>query len=766
MEQISNQRFIINKILKILPLVITALMPVFFLPTTTEFFEMNKLALLIVGTILMSVLLTLKIVSGDKIRFVKSIIDLPLWAYGLVLILATVFSINKTQSIYGGYGRWFPSLLAFLGLLAYFYLSTYMFDTKKDVKNALYVLLGGVSISVLVALLAYFKIYMGTAAYMKVPGFTLAGSTTTTAVLAGIGVGLSIALLAYENKKSRSYLLIGATTVNLLYVVLVSITPGWVALVTSLLGVATYVNLQKFAEKRSEMIALAGTLLAVVFTLVLPTTRDLIKNKQYPKELVLPLRESWMITSSITRDFPLLGTGPSTFNLNFPRYRPAGLNQGDLWNTRFDKAHNEILNMIGGLGLLGLLSLIFMGSRVLKLVNGAKSIPDDSGINAAASVIILSIGASFFVTYATVLTAFIIFSAFSYIVAANAIGKDKLELSDVVVVNFAQVSAVSSLGELKVAQESYTKYIVAVPLLLVTGYFGYLNYRNYMAEVYMRSAMMATATDAAKSYELQGKAINMNPQRDIYHTTYAQTNLALANVLAAKGADLTDADRKTIQTLISQSIRSARIATEIINPLNVSNWETRAVIYRSLVNVANNAADWAVRSYNNAIQLDPTNARLRLNLGGIYYAAGDYLSAANQFRQATALKNNYANAYYNFAQALKQLKNYPNAIAALEITKNLVGKNSSDFQKVENELAQLRSQPQVAGAQATKPSVEEIAGTSVEETAPANQPPLTNTGEQVTKEGELNLEQLPPREQPIVEGQPQPTVTPTPTPAE
>lgn len=760
MNQVSNQKIILNKILRIIPLIISALMPVFFLPVTTEFFEMNKLALLTVGTIIMVIALIMKIVSGDKIQLVKSTMDLPLWAFGLVMILATVFSINKTASIYGGYGRWFPSLLSFLAMLAYFYLSTSVFDSKQHIKNAIYLMLGSISLSTFVAVLAYFRIFIGTAPYMKVPGFTLTGSTTTAAVLGGLGVAMSIAMLAYENRKSLNYALIGGATINLLYVALTGITAGWVTLIAGIVGVVSYVNLQKFAEKRTEMIALAGTLIAIAFTMVLPTTRDLITNKGYPKELTLPVRESWMVTSSITRDFPILGTGPSTFNLNFPRYRTVSLNRGDLWNTRFDKPYNAVFNLMSGLGLVGLLSGLFLGSRVLKLINGSRGVSDDSGVIATASVAVVAVGVSFFATYATVMTVFVIASGISFLVATIAQSKERIDLADVVTVNFATVSAVSTLGDTKIAQESYTKYIVAVPLLLVAGYFGYLNYKNYMAEVYMRSAMMATSTNAARAYELQGKAINMNPQRDIYHTTYAQTNLALANVLAAKG-NLTDQDRQTIQTLISQAIRSSRIATEIINPLNVSNWETRAVIYRSLINVANNSAEWAVRSYNNAIQLDPTNPRLRLNLGGIYYATGDYLSAANQFRQATALKSDYANAYYNFAQSLKQMKNYPNAIAALEITKNLVGKGSADFSKVESEIATLRQeQPQVAGAQASKPTVEELTG--AEEETRENQPPLVNQGEQVVNEGGLNLEQLPPREQPTPA--PSPTPTPTPTP--
>jgi tetratricopeptide (TPR) repeat protein len=53
---------------------------------------------------------------------------------------------------------------------------------------------------------------------------------------------------------------------------------------------------------------------------------------------------------------------------------------------------------------------------------------------------------------------------------------------------------------------------------------------------------------------------------------------------------------------------------------------------------------------------------LRVEAGGIYYANGDYLSAANLFRQAANLKPDYANAHYNLAKALLMLQNYTLAL--------------------------------------------------------------------------------------------------------
>ena len=158
--------------------------------------------------------------------------------------------------------------------------------------------------------------------------------------------------------------------------------------------------------------------------------------------------------------------------------------------------------------------------------------------------------------------------------------------------------------------------------------------------------------------------------------------------------------------------------------------------------MAQDANDWAVRAYNTAIQLDPTNPRLRVELGGIYFGAQDYLSAANSFRQAVSLKNDYANAHYNFAHALIKLQAYADAQRELETVKNLVDVNSADYKQVAADLEELKKQPAVAGAESGKPSVAQLEGqktaTGAEQQA-APQEPLTQPGDEQVLNPEVDL---------------------------
>jgi len=104
------------------------------------------------------------------------------------------------------------------------------------------------------------------------------------------------------------------------------------------------------------------------------------------------------------------------------------------------------------------------------------------------------------------------------------------------------------------------------------------------------------------------------------------------------------------------------------------------------------------------------------------------------------LKADYANAHYNFAQALIKLNDPTNAKRELEITKTLVAQGSADYQKVEQDLAALSQAPTVAGAQNNKPTVEQLAGQNQPQ-QPVNQEPLTNPTSTGTQN--LNIEALP-----------------------
>ncbi|MBM4402424.1 MAG: tetratricopeptide repeat protein, partial [Candidatus Cloacimonetes bacterium] len=233
-------------------------------------------------------------------------------------------------------------------------------------------------------------------------------------------------------------------------------------------------------------------------------------------------------------------------------------------------------------------------------------------------------------------------------------------------------------------------YFLLGASLLFGGVVFYGVKGGYLAErAYVKSLDAVASDNLVSAYNELQEAIAKNPYLDDYHRAYAQVNLGIINGLSQK-EDLTDDDKTTIQALINQVVREARILTENLSPSDSRNWALRGQIYRGLVGSAQDAETWAIGAYQQAVFLDPLNLYLRVNLGGIYYQLEDYDTAERIFRAAAQLKPDFANARFNLAAALREQGKIDEARKELEATKSLVEQDSLDAQRVEEELEKLK----------------------------------------------------------------------------
>lgn len=723
MKQSSFKTSILDKVSNIIPFLTILLVPIFFLPTTTEFFSFNKLALITLSFLILLITLGLKVVTGKKIEFIKSSLDKPLIALVLVIALSTVFSISKTDSIFGTQGRWL-GLLSLLVTIGYFYLSTPSYRNTKLVKNSLYALIFSSTLSSIVSILSYYKIYALGESFFRIQNFSLTGSIKDAVILAALSITTALMFSIYENISFAKIGLSVSIIINFFFIAITGTPLGWVLVLTGIISILLFADKELLTNKKFDLVT-PIVFMAIIFgATLLPTTRNVMIDKNYISEVSLPARESWYIATSTIQDYPILATGPSTFHLNYTRYKPLSANNTNIWDKRFDKPYNELFNVLGTIGIVGTAIALIFVSKVLKLVSSSRQIREDTGLVSIASALVTVLLASYLFTYASILNIFLLFFFLSISIGTYATTENQAKHVKPLIIESTNLSSIATDNGSVIASQ-YTKYVLCVPVFLLVGYLGFVSFKNYAGEYFMRKSLVAILkNDSNGTYNYQRLAIEYNPNRDTYYDSFARTNVSLANALASK-QNLTDTDKQTIQTLVSQAIKNSRFATEVVGPLNVSNWETRALIYKNLINVAQNASDWAINSYNTAIQLDPTNPKLRLDLGGVYFAKGDFLSAANQFRQATSLKQDYANAHYNFALALVKLKEYDQAKKEFDIAKLLVPQDSEDRKLIEKEIASL---PQSAVAGATtepKPTVEELTGIQKDST----QEPLKNTGE-------------------------------------
>jgi tetratricopeptide (TPR) repeat protein len=404
--------------------------------------------------------------------------------------------------------------------------------------------------------------------------------------------------------------------------------------------------------------------------------------------IALPLSAGWNIAIEVFKAplTALLGVGPSSFGNAYSLYKPISINSGALWNAKFGSSSNEILNLLTTVGIPATILLIlafvrsFMGSLKSKKTSA-------EGLAATVSTVVVTV--LLFLVPASLPLLIIGVIMLSLL----AIDQKAAGLTDDITISFFAAKVVKpdhdEMAEQKPRKETQIlPWIMTVLSLALIVYMSMLHYRAYVSKYYFYQSLVAAASnDGTKAYNLQIEAIKNNIYDPTYRITYSQTNLAIANAIASK-KDITETDKNNVATLIQQAIREAK-AGVTLDPRNASTWQNLANVYRQLINLAADSDKWSIASYNRAIQLDPLNPQLRLDLGGVYYALGNYDQAINMFSQAVTAKANWANAHYNLAAAYKQKNEYQKALDSLNNVKRLLNAGSPDLERTDKEIAEI-----------------------------------------------------------------------------
>lgn len=697
------------------------LVPVFFLPFTIEYFALNKLAVIFVATVLLILTFSIKFIRNSKNEFVKSPLDLPLGILAVVLIISTLFSRDMTSSIFGGYVRW-TGIATVLILFAYYFISTGYIKTKEDISKILGTLGVSSAIATAWALLSYYGVSIPGIDVTKSAIFNPIGAQSNQALLAGFGFITLLGLITNVNKTYKKVILAILASINFYYFILTGGIMAIAFVVAASLGVVLWVGPSRLRKEQAILAALAGVMIAIILVVSLPATKQIVINSNYIMEPKLSFQDSWIVSAATIQSFPLFGTGPETFYADYTAFKPVRINMTDMWNLRLDKPYNEFLNVLATTGVIGLVALLFLSAKVMKVVGAVRKSEDETPMTGLTTALLFGLGVSFLFGYFTVVNGYLFFTILALTVAAHSMSASSgiAKVRDIRNAN-ALNSIVSFEGK---ADIDFARVIVGAAFIAITGYISYIGVRSYIAEVYFAmGTRMASALDFQNGINYQVKAIRTNGSRSQYYNGLVGTYLRAAMIVSSK-ENASEEDKKLAIDLLTEAIRTSTEVTEVINPLSAVNWETRAQVYSTLLGAAQNADQWAIAAYNEAIARDPNNPTLRMSLGNIYIASEQVANAATQFKTAADLKPDYANAHYNLGYALLDLNDIQGAVSELAVARATVPQDSEDFAKVDKEIKELIQKYQEAAQ--TKPTVEQLEGTpteTVQEPLTNNQPP-------------------------------------------
>ncbi len=620
------------------------LFPLFFLPTTQEFFVTNKMYLLAFGSLLLLAISTIEFLVSKKIKWETKSLDIPVILFVVSVILSiAIASPNKVSAILSpNFG-----LVSIISLaILYFYISR---EKNFNLLSIIYHL-SSIILSLLAIVFFFQPFKIRQLAdnlppfwqFLKSADFTPLGSQLDLAIFLGFFVIIAVVNIFKKGKE--------VSTLHSIIYHLSSIILSFLAFFLT------------------------------TYSLLKPNQSSIIYNllSNLP-----PFRISWYAALEIFKN-PLtafFGAGVDNFSFLFTKLKDVAYNQSEFWQINsFSLSRSAVLQIISEIGLSGIIVFGLIIGIAIKIINSHKhQLYKDAD------------------KLKTVLF-------FGFIFIMLLLFPVSLPLLFLFFVTLAQLSRTDVINHAstKIDLENLIPIylgIVAVSFLLI-ALSGYFLGRSYASEYYFKKSLDGISQNNIKVlYDNQRQAIVINPYIERYRTNFSQTNLLVANNIANNLASqqdksqdkqknqLSEQDRQTISQAIQAAIAEAKAAVTL-NPQKAGNWENLANIYRNIINIVQGADTWTISAYQRAIVLDPQNPMYRLNLGGIFYSLKNYDEALSLFNQTVALKSDWANGYYNLAWAAYQKQNYQMAVNAMKNAINLLDPKASrtDVERAQKEL--------------------------------------------------------------------------------
>ena len=649
--------------------ILVFLFPIFFLPWTASATSFNKQALLLALVFISVFAWTMKILTSSKAKFSLIFLHIPVAAFFLIYIVATIFSSWRFGSFWGRPLSDSASLLTLIGLLLFYLLLSNAFEKKEIFYSA--VALGASSfLAILYGILQLFGRFVVPFSFTQNASFNTIGSVNSLGLFAAVMIPLFV-VLAMTNKRVLRALFIIALIASMVLLAMVDFSSAWWVVVAGSAALLI-IGMQKRNVFENgwlivPMLFLAIALLFNFFNIQIPT------DASRSLEIHLAQRPSWVIGWETIKQNPILGSGPGTFVYDFAQHEKAEwFNEGNFWNVRFESAGSKLANLLATTGVLGLLSFLAVSALALfygiKLLFFGKKEEQEGGPN------MWLLGAGIFVSFVALITGYALFRSsicleflfFLFIgslVALISTEKKEIKLKP------------SSWINLIVTFAFTVVFIFGLGLLILEG-------QRYAAEVEYKQGITAWAKgDSDLALQKMESAARTSPQNEIYWRELAQVYLRKVNIDAGR-TDLSQPQKnQRIQIFVSNSIAAAKAATDT-NPANVANWSVRGFIYQNLLGTVEQVGEWALDSYSKAQELEPSNPYYPTQKGVVYLSTASFFSegeerqerissAKREFREALGLKSNYAPARFQLAAAFQMESNIEGAIAELEEAKRI-----------------------------------------------------------------------------------------------
>jgi len=673
----SKNILIFNKIIKGCIYLLIFLIPLWFLPITSNIIDFNKQALMIFFVILAFILWIAKLLSKGEFSWKENKLNWTILAFLIVYILATIFSLRPYSSLMGFATHLSGSLINVLGFIALYILILNNFKGLKEIFKLVFTLLISSAIVSIFGLLQVWGKFILPWDFSKLTSFNTIGAVNTLGIFSAVILILALTLFSIVKRKGMKIFLGFLGLINFIILLCLNFWVLWVILGAGMAIILIFglAGLHKTSRQISwmvvPMVLLAIALLFILFKPVLPF------NFNLPMELGLSYKGGWGTVQKVLQEKPILGSGPETFIFNYNKYKPEAINQTAFWNIRFTNPPSEVFSIISDSGILGLLTFLAIIGMLCFLVikKMLKHGVNRLNVGLFGGWVALTIG---WFLYPQNLTLIFLFWLFIALLAIDFSTKEKkfdLKTS-------SKIALISSFA--------------FVIIILATVSLLYLEGTRFVAEAKYKKGLDLVQVEG-KIDEGTDKIIRatvINPYEDRIYRNLSQLFLIKVNQELIR-TDLEQQEKiSRIQAEAGNAINSIVRATDL-NPQDVTNWIVRGDVYKQVIGFIGGAEKWAKASYEQALLLEPLNPFTYTELGRTYVSVADLLTpqakedeeikkqvigyldkAVESYNKAIEIKPNYSPAHFDLALVFDRQGKTKEAIARMESSKILAPKET------------------------------------------------------------------------------------------
>ncbi len=364
-----------DRLIKYIFFLIFLICPLIFLTDTTRNPYIIQNVVLAIG---LSVILAIWLIKSNLKRQIilpRTYLDKPLFIFFLVSLLSVAYSFyihpNFKMAIISFGGRRLLFLL--LNCLTIFYLTVYLLQDEKNLKRLIYIGFAVGTVASLYALLQYAGIEPIWP--MKLDPFgtrsvSTFGNPNFMASFLMLILPLIAVLAVYEKVSLKKLFLGGLFGANFFGLLVTRTRSAWLGLFVALIFVIFYLLVyQRSLILRNKRWLLL--LVALLFVVMLYPVRaggerkvrmvkvawDKVKSVTDFKQMAYVQRFLiWEAAYSMFKESPLLGHGWGNFEIIYPFHQGKFLKieQYSPFRTHANNAHNEILEVVSQIGIVGL----------------------------------------------------------------------------------------------------------------------------------------------------------------------------------------------------------------------------------------------------------------------------------------------------------------------------------------------------------------------------------------------------------------------------